>query len=374
MSAWPKVRLGEVLTQFREYVAVPDAREYRKLSVKLYGKGVTLDAPVRGELLKMQRHQIATAGQLIVSEIWGKKGAIGFVPKLGDGALCTSHFFLFDVNRTRLDPDWLQAILTRNLLGEELDALARGTTGYAAVRPQHFLSLAIPLPLLPEQQRIVARIDQIAAHVTEAKELQADTTVETETLAFAAADRVFRELAQRVLPTSFAALQPHVTSGPRNWGKNYERSGLRFYRAQDINRQGDIVVDPKVFVNPPDGEQGRSAMPKPGDLLLVITGATVGRVACFGSEHELGFVSQHVAICRLPPGKVLPRFAWWGLRSPSGQEQLAGQQYGQGKPGLNLTNIRTLALPLPNMEEQHRVVAKLDALQAEVDALKQAQA
>ena len=46
----------------------------------------------------------------------------------------------------------------------------------------------------------------------------------------------------------------------------------------------------------------------------------------------------------------------------------------QGKPGLNLGNIRSLALPFPSIAEQRRIVAELDALQAEVDALKRLQA
>ena len=57
----------------------------------------------------MQRHQIAKAGQVILSEIWGK-GAIGFVPCEGEGALCTSHFFLFDLARDKVEPGWLAAI------------------------------------------------------------------------------------------------------------------------------------------------------------------------------------------------------------------------------------------------------------------------
>ena len=64
----------------------------------------------------------------------------------------------------------------------------------------------------------------------------------------------------------------------------------------------------------------------------------------------------------------------WGLRGPRGQAQLIGQRYGQGKPGLNLSNIRSLCLPFPSLPEQRRIVAELDALQAEVDALKRLQA
>jgi type I restriction enzyme S subunit len=49
---WPKVRLGEVLTHCQKYIDSPEARVYSKLSVKLYGKGVVLDAPADGAVLK----------------------------------------------------------------------------------------------------------------------------------------------------------------------------------------------------------------------------------------------------------------------------------------------------------------------------------
>jgi type I restriction enzyme, S subunit len=171
-QSWPRVRLGEVLSQDTEYIEGPEPRTYSKLSVRLYGKGVVLDSPMDGARLKMKRHQIAKAGQVILSEIWGKKGAIGFVPPQGAGALCTSHFFLFDVQRNKLDPEWLRAIFAANYLQEQLGADAQGTTGYAAVRPRTLLACEIPLPSLGEQRRIVARIEELAAKIAEARSLR----------------------------------------------------------------------------------------------------------------------------------------------------------------------------------------------------------
>jgi type I restriction enzyme, S subunit len=179
---WPTVRLGEVLTQYTEYIEAPEPREYRKLSVKLYGKGVVLDAPADGTALKMQRHQLAKAGQVILSEIWGKKGAIGFVPPEGGGALCTSHFFLFDVREDRLDRRWLKAIFDANYLQGQLDAEAKGTTGYAAVRPKTLLACEIPLPPLAEQRRVVARIEELAAQIHEARTLRHQAAEEADAL------------------------------------------------------------------------------------------------------------------------------------------------------------------------------------------------
>ena len=185
MKPWPTIRLGEVLKHFTEYIEAPEPREYRKLSVKLYGKGVVIDTPTDGAMLKMKRHQLAKAGQVILSEIWGKKGAIGFVPPAGEGALCTSHFFLFDVREDRLDRRWLRGIFDANYLQEQLDAEAKGTTGYAAVRPKNLLACEIPLPPLAEQQRVVARIEKLAAQIHEARTLRHQAAEEAEAMRIA---------------------------------------------------------------------------------------------------------------------------------------------------------------------------------------------
>jgi|ERR1035441_4215062 type I restriction enzyme S subunit len=179
---WTKVTLGEVLTHYQSYIDSPEPRLYPKLSVRLYGKGAVLDTPAEGAILKMKRHQLAKVGQVILSEIWGKKGAIGFVPPEGEGALCTSHFFLFDVHTDRLDPRWLQAIFDANYLQEQLDEEAKGTTGYAAVRPKILLACEIPLPPLAEQRRIVARIEELAAKIEEAHGLRKQAVEEAEAL------------------------------------------------------------------------------------------------------------------------------------------------------------------------------------------------
>jgi len=167
MKAWPKVVLGEVLKQDFQYLSEPEPRLYPKLSVKLYGRGVILDTPADGSSVKMRKHQLARVGQVILSEIWAKKGAIGIVPPEGSGALCTSHFFLFDIDESKVLHGYIGWLLRGNYFESQLNVEARGTTGYAAIRPKQFLATAIPLPSIPEQRAIVARLDALAAKTRE---------------------------------------------------------------------------------------------------------------------------------------------------------------------------------------------------------------
>lgn len=167
MKSWSKVALGDVLKQDLRYLSVTEPRLYPKLSVKLYGRGVVLDTPADGRAVKMKKHQLARPGQVILSEIWAKKGAIGMVPPEGDGALCTSHFFLFDIDESKAISAYIGWLLRGNFFEPQLDNEARGTTGYAAIRPRQFLALGIPLPPVPEQKVIVARLDALAEKTRE---------------------------------------------------------------------------------------------------------------------------------------------------------------------------------------------------------------
>ena len=171
---WENIKLEQVLSQYKEYIDIPEPIEYKKLSVKLYGKGAVLDGVVDGANLKMKKHQLAKSGQVILSEIWGKKGAIGIVPEEGGGALCTSHFFLFDILSEVIEPKYFYLILLSNILEKQLFEVAQGTTGYAATRPKDFLSTKIPLPPFPEQQRIVAKIESIKNSIEEIQRLRAE--------------------------------------------------------------------------------------------------------------------------------------------------------------------------------------------------------
>ena len=76
-----------------------------------------------------------------------------------DGAIVSSHYFLFEIDTTRLDRNFLGYFARTPTFREQV--AAQGTTNYAAIRPGDVLGYHIPLPPLPEQQRLVARIDAI---------------------------------------------------------------------------------------------------------------------------------------------------------------------------------------------------------------------
>jgi type I restriction enzyme S subunit len=372
---WPTVRLGEMLRHFTEYIEAPEPREYRKLSVKLYGKGVVLDAPADGAGLKMKRHQLAKAGQVILSEIWGKKGAIGFVPPEGDGALCTSHFFLFDIDEDKLDRRWLKAIFDANYLQEQLDAEAKGTTGYAAVRPKILLVCEISLPPLAEQRRVVARIEELAAQIHEAQTLRHQAAEETEALFVSSLGLTYQKCVDQfgnVAIDSFAVIKggKRLPAGER---LSDERTPFPYIRVADMENHSVDLRDLK-FV--PERLQPGIAryIIRSNDVYVTIAG-TIGYPGTVPDELDGANLTENAARLVFPDStKIEKHFIVNMLRSPQVQEKFQLKQTVAAQPKLALHRIASTGIPLPPLAEQRRIVAELDALQSEVDALSRLQA
>jgi len=246
---WQTVPLSSVLIQDTNYITELEPRTYPKLSVKLYGRGAELDTPTNGATVKMKRHQLAQVGQVIVSEIWAKKGAIGIVPNNGEGALVTSHFFLFDILPAKLERRYFDWLLRGNYFAERLEAQAFGTTGYAATRPKQFLSLEIPLPPLPEQQRIVARIEELARRVEEARGLRKTAVEEADALLEIAVGKVF-ENQTPIEARLLGRLATKIGSGstPTGGRASYPSSGIPFIRSQNV-RMREFQMEGIAFID-----------------------------------------------------------------------------------------------------------------------------
>lgn len=373
---WPKMKLGEVLSHYTEYINAPEPREYRKLSVKLYGKGVVLDAPADGTMLKMQRHQLAKAGQVILSEIWGKKGAIGFVPPEGEGALCTSHFFLFDILEDKLDRRWLKAIFDANYLQEQLDAGAKGTTGYAAVRPKNFLACEVPLPSLAEQRRVVARIEALAAQIHEARTLRHQAAEEAEALVASETNALFTGEDMNQWPTKsleeISEIRSGVTLGRQLTTRTIRLPYLRVANVQD----GHLNLANMKEVEVLESEADKWKLQR-GDLLLTEGGDwdKLGRGTIWREEIPNCIHQNHIFRVRIKRETFVPEFVAKLISSPVGKTyfQEASKQT-TNLASINQRQLKAFKVFQPPLVEQRRIVAELDALQAEVDALKRLQA
>lgn len=163
--------LGSVARHQKEFIALDDAVRYKRCRVQLHAKGIVLRDELEGAAIKTKKQQVCRTGQFLVAEIDAKLGGYGIVPEDLDGAIVSSHYFLFDVDLSKLDRAFLGYFIRTPYFHDQVGA--RGSTNYAAIRPAHVLAYRIPLPPMAEQRRIVAKIDALAAKIEEARGLRA---------------------------------------------------------------------------------------------------------------------------------------------------------------------------------------------------------
>lgn len=277
-----------------------------------------------------------------------------------------------------------------------INSNARGT-GIPHVDPEIFGDLEVPLPPLNEQHRIVLKLEKLLSRV-DATQLRLATIprilkrFRQSVLAAACSGRLTADWrAENRNPepypveaepyseddqdcpsnwrvTRLGTLTELVTSGSRGWAKYYSDSGSIFIRAQNIN--ADILnLEDIAFVKLPSRAEGLRTRVSQHDLLVTITGANVTKSALVEKPTGDAYVSQHVALVRLADSR-LSKFLFCSVISPThGRKQLQTAAYGQGKPGLNLDNIRDLVVVLPPLAEQQEIVRRVEALFKTADAL-----
>ncbi|WP_285447212.1 hypothetical protein [Xanthomonas sp. LMC-A-07] len=156
---------------------------------------------------------------------------------------------------------------------------------------------------------------------------------------------------------TFAELSEYITSGSRGWKTYISSSGDSFIRSQDI-RQDALVFENPAFVTLPDRAEGKRTLVREGDLLLTITGGNVGRCAAVPKLKTKAYVSQHVALIRLNRPELSEFIHYWMINAFGGRAFLARYIYGD-KPGLNLTQVGSVPVPVPPATALPEILASL---------------
>src|SRR5258706_5803079 len=140
-SGLQTVLYGEFLPQRIEFITIDDFTRYNRARVQTHGKGIVLRDEIEGVEIKTKKQQTARTGEFLVAEIDAKVGGFGIVPPELDGAVVSSHYFLFEINEEKCSKDWLHWFVRYNSLEDQVKA--QGSTNYAAIRPSHVLNFQI---------------------------------------------------------------------------------------------------------------------------------------------------------------------------------------------------------------------------------------
>ncbi len=300
----------------------------------------------------------------------------------------------------------------------------RGTgTTFNAITGSQLRDFEIPFPPLPEQHRIVAKIEelftQLDAGVAALETARAQLRRYRQAVLKAAVEgeltREWREahrgelepasvLLERILEerrakwetkhpgkqykppvppdtddlpglpegwvwTNLRQLKEFSLYGPRFSSKDYSREGKVVLRTSDISDSGKVSLD-KAPRLPLDDEQFVKYRCEVGDLLITRTGS-LGTLAVFNDDVE-AIPGAYLIQYRLAAPIDTTWYLFYLFKSLRGQKHLVSGGAGVGRPNLNAPTIEEFTIPLPPVAEQQRIIAEVEQCLSVADELEKA--
>lgn len=368
-ALFPKVSLRSALRKVEESVAIEPEKTYKQVTVRLFHRGVVLRGQQAGADIRTTRQWRVRGGQILLSRIDARNGAIGLVPFDLDGAIVTNDFWAFEAGRGVAEPRFLDAYFGTPEFIEACKRASEGTTNRVRLQLERFLDIEVTLPPLSEQRRIVARIEELSAKIEEARSLRGETEAHVRGVLLSAYTEITKG-AQWIPMAEVAPLKRRPVQVEPS--ERYHEIGIRSFSRGTFHKppiEGALLGTKKIF------------RIEANDLLFNIVFAWEGAVAV-AKPQDHGRVGSHRFLTCVPKdGLATSTFLHFHFLTDRGLEQL-----GKAPPGgagrnrtLGLKALEEIPVPLPAFEKQRwfdSLAAKVDFLRhlqietaAEVDAL-----
>ena len=153
---------------------------------------------------------------------------------------------------------------------------------------------------------------------------------------------------------------------PKGGAETYLDSGIPLFRSQNVHDDGFVLED-IAYISEETDELMKSSRVKAGDVLLNITGASIGRCYFTSDDFVYGNVNQHVCIIRPKRKVIIPNYLHYLFISDIGQTYIDLTQTGANREGLTIKDIRTFSFDIPSLEKQQKIVEMLDAQLSSID-------
>ena len=372
------------------------------------GNGINFDGLVYVPRDNIRDEQFVRRGDILIAMSSGSKKLVGkAAPIVTEFKGAFGAFCGIIRNKSRIPDEVLARYFQSPQYTSWVTAAGRGI-GINNLGRGDLDSLPVPTPPLAEQKRIVAKVDELMALCDRLEAQQQERETQHAALARASLARfalnpqpstlnfLFHpsyaippaDLRKSILTLAVQGLLvPHDAesadwetrklkelttkmgsgSTPSGGKESYQETGVPLIRSMNVHF-GGFVRHGLAFLNDEQAEKLRNVTVKADDVLLNITGASIGRVATAPKDMEGARVNQHVCILR-PTAEIIPPFLELFLASPVVQNLIDDVQVGATREALTKAMIEQFEIPVPSLAEQRRIVAKVEQLMALVDAL-----
>ncbi len=312
------------------------------------------------------------------SETWNDIAVPAYVASQLDNVLCGYHLAQVRTKRNLYDGQYLFRAFSARGINDQFRVEATGITRYGLGK-YGFENAFFLVPPIREQQAIATFLDRETSRIDELiakKERQIELLQEKRSalISHAVTKGLDPNLKMKDSGVEWLGEIPEhwevkkvknvvlkIGSGktPKGGSEVYVDSGIMLIRSQNVHFDG-LRLDDIAFIEPEIDAEMANTRVIPGDTLLNITGASLGRCCIMPANHDLANVNQHVCIVRPRKDIIDPHFLYFTMCSHPLQSQIFANENGTSREGLNFEQVSNLLIPFPpGIIEQQAIIGKV---------------
>ncbi|WP_367104222.1 restriction endonuclease subunit S [uncultured Psychrobacter sp.] len=312
-------------------------------------------------------------GDVLVARMPDPLGRACIFPKLNQEAVTVVDVCLIrPSDESALSSNLLKFWINSPIIRNKIVMNATGTTRKRITRKKlekfHF-----PVPPLAEQEQIKkllnlhlttvsqiqARLDAIPKLIEKFRQSVLNDAVSGELTGY----KEFKEIPLKDLTSKIGS-----GSTPRGGKSAYKEEGIPLVRSMNIYTDY-IKYKNLAFIDEEQASKLANVQIEEDDVLLNITGASIGRVNIAPANFIGGRVNQHVSIIRCKQDLINPKYLKLFLASDSTQRWVMNENYGATRQALTKTQIENYNIKTPALDEQNIIIEKVDNLLAFIEEI-----
>ncbi len=410
--SWKKVKLGDILKQYRIEHRVDDKAIYKQVSILNDGSVVLRGEKIGKEIGRKRQFIIDTKkhpNTLIFTRQLLLQGSIGIASGDVHGCIVTENMPMFSIDTTKIDKEFLILFLKSKVFKSRIREIELSGSAQKSIHEKTFLNLEFSLPPFQLQKEIVVELlklkgssDAISAELTHqlnlVKKLRQQLlqdAVQGKLVEQNATDEPASELLKNIkaekqkltaekklkkekelppikreeipfeIPGNWVWCRmgeiAYITSGSTPSQTAFVASGIPYLKMYNLrNQKIDFFHKPQYIKEDVHNGQLKRSRAYAGDVIMNIVGPPLGKIAIIPDDLPECNFNQAAVLIR-PIKKEMNYFIFWYLNELS--EIRAIETKGvAGQDNISVTQAHNMRVPLPPLAEQNRIVQKLDEL------------
>jgi type I restriction enzyme S subunit len=347
-----RYKISQILTQVQNSVQVNPSERYKLLGLRLEGRGLFIREDKEGIEISATSLNKVRKGDFVYSRLFAWKGAFDYVRVGFDDCYVSNEFPTFEIDKTIVNIDYLFYYFNQKKVWKEVEQYCIGVTKASRNRfkEKFFLSMEIDLPVLSEQENIVAKLNSITIIIRNLKKLDSKQEKEANNLKFSR----YTDLVKKAELVKMAKIAPIIRRPVEIIPEeNYPELGIRCFGNGTFHKPAlsELEVGTKKMFQI-----------KTGDLIFSNVFAWEGGIAVAQEEDNDRYGSHRFISCNCDLEQVLPEFLNFHFLTPKGLDEIIRcSPGGAGRnKTLGLKKLEAIKVPVPDIDEQRKFVNLLN--------------